>query len=124
MLGVSADLDPLAAPWLGLHRLSDGLIGLAYVVIAASLALFVWRVRRYLAVRRVVLLSFATFIGACGLTHFSHVLYSFDPRWLPLLLVADAATVVASVATAGFLPFELGRALALLLAGRDDGRAL
>ena len=101
-------------PWLrGLHLLSDFLIGWSYVAISAMLLYLVWQGRGALPFHY-MFVAFGSFIIFCGLTHFGHVALLWDEGLVWPLSVAEALTVVASVATAIGLPPLLPRALALL----------
>src|ERR1700678_2911519 len=67
-----------------LHGWSDLFIGLSYVSISLTLTYLVFRVRRELPFHW-MMLAFATFIIACGITHFMEVwtLQAEHPRyWL------------------------------------------
>ena len=101
-------------PWLrGLDLLADFLIGWSYVAISLMLLYLVWKARRALPFHY-MFVAFGAFIIFCGLTHFGHVLLLWDGGVVWPLSVAEALTVVASVATAIGLPPLLPRALALL----------
>ena len=70
------------APLLWTHLVADLLIGVAYVVIAVTLAHLVHRVRRDIPFSA-VFVAFGVFIVACGLTHFMEVWTLWEPRyWL------------------------------------------
>ncbi len=104
--------------WLrGLHLLADFLIGWSYVAISLMLLYLVWRGRKALPFHY-MFVAFGAFIIFCGLTHFGHVLLLWDGEMVWPLSVAEALTVVASVATAIGLPPLLPRALALLKAAQ------
>jgi signal transduction histidine kinase len=101
-----------------LHGGSDMLIGLAYVAISATLVWLVFRARRDLPFHW-MMLAFATFIIACGATHFMEVwtLNAVNPRywlsgWVKLV------TAIASVTTALVLPPLVPRILSLMEAAR------
>ncbi|OYW27303.1 MAG: histidine kinase, partial [Chthoniobacter sp. 12-60-6] len=101
-----------------LHGGSDFLIGLAYVAISATLVWLVYRARRELPFHW-MMLAFATFIVACGATHFMEVwtLNALDPRywlsgWVKLI------TAIASVTTALVLPPLVPRILSLMESAR------
>jgi signal transduction histidine kinase len=103
-----------------LHGGSDMLIGLAYVAISATLVWLVYRARHNLPFHW-MMLAFATFIVACGATHFMEVwtLNDANPRywlsgWVKLI------TAVASVTTALVLPPLVPRILALMEAARQS----
>jgi signal transduction histidine kinase/CheY-like chemotaxis protein len=96
------------------HVISDGLIGLSYIAISATLIYLVWRARRLLPFSW-MFVSFGVFIVACGATH----LMEIWTLWKPVFwLSADTkiVTAVASVATALVLPPLLPRILAVLQA--------
>lgn len=87
---------------LWLHGSSDFMIGAAYVVISATLAYFVHRVRRDIPFQWIIL-AFGAFIVACGATHFMEVWTLWTATyWLSGGL--KVVTAVASVATAIALP--------------------
>ncbi len=100
--------EPLAeahpeSPWLlSLHMMSDGLIGLSYVAISATLVYLVYGARRMLPFQWVFLL-FGLFIVACGGTHLMHVARFWTPAFWASAGV-QGLTVVASVGTAVVLP--------------------
>jgi signal transduction histidine kinase len=92
-------------PLLWTHVVSDVLIGLSYVVIAATLVHFIHKARRDLPFSY-VFLAFGLFIVACGGTHFMEV-WTF---WQPVYWLSGAVkvvTAVASVSTAAVLPFTV-----------------
>ena len=99
-----------------LHVSTDTLIGVSYVVIASTLAFFVFRARRRLPFHW-MFLAFGTFIIACGATHFMEVWTLWWPDYWTAGSV-KALTAVASVATALALPPLVPRALALVDAER------
>ncbi|WP_395747888.1 ATP-binding protein [Prosthecobacter sp.] len=103
-----------------LHGGSDMLIGLAYVAISATLVWLVYRARHNLPFHW-MMLAFATFIVACGATHFMEVwtLNAANPRywlsgWVKLI------TAVASVTTALVLPPLVPRILSLMDVARQS----
>lgn len=108
---------------LGLMAVSDGLTALAYFSI--PLAILYYAVRRPGSGFHWVLLLFAAFIGACGLTHLMGVYTLWVPAYWGEGLI-QAATALISLATAAALwpmmprllavptPGELQRANALL----------
>src|SRR5437899_11476267 len=57
---------------VGVHVISDVLIGLSYLAISGTLAVLVFRARRAIPFRW-IFLAFGTFIVACGVTHFMEV---------------------------------------------------
>jgi signal transduction histidine kinase/ActR/RegA family two-component response regulator len=99
-----------------LHVSTDLLIGVSYVVIASTLAFFVFRARRRLPFSW-MFLAFGTFIIACGATHFMEVWTLWWPDYWTSGGV-KALTAVASVATAIALPPLVPRALGLMDAER------
>ena len=96
-------------PLLWTHLAADLLIGIAYVVIAATLAHLVHRVRRDIPFSA-VFVAFGVFIVACGLTHFMEVWTLWEPRYW-LSAGVKVVTAAASVATAIALPFTVPRVL-------------
>jgi two-component system NtrC family sensor kinase len=95
---------------IGLHLVSDGLIGAAYFSIPPALYYFAKR-RGDLPFPWMFLL-FALFIVACGATHWMEVWTLWSPQyWLAGAL--KAFTAAASVPTAVTLILLLPRALAL-----------
>ena len=108
------------AELIRLHSLSDLAIGLAYVSISATLTYLVLRARREIPFHW-MMLAFATFIIACGATHFMEVwtLYDASPKyWMSGNI--KLVTAVASVATALLLPPLIPKVLKLL---QDAGAA-
>ena len=90
---------------VGLHVTSDVVTGIAYVVIAASLARLVHMTRREIPFQWMFLI-FGAFILACGFTHFMSVVV----LWYPLYwLEGDVKliTACASAITAAMLPAYL-----------------
>ena len=97
---------------MALHISSDALIAAAYFAIPITLAEFVRRRRDLMRSHRWAALLFASFITLCGLTHVASILV----LWQPVYLYEGwlkAATAVASVGTAAFLPFLVPRLLAI-----------
>lgn len=101
-----------------LHGGSDFLIGLSYVAISVSLTYLVLRARKEVPFHW-MMLAFATFILACGATHFMEVwtLQSAHPRywlsgWVKLV------TAGASLTTALLLPPLVPRMHGMLNASR------
>jgi two-component sensor histidine kinase len=92
------------------HAVSDVLIGLAYFSIAAALGMFL-RHRRDLRLRWVIWLL-VLFITLSGVTHFMNVWTLWRPDYAVAALV-NAATAIASLATAAALWPLLPRAIAL-----------
>lgn len=80
-----------------LHVVSDGVIGLSYYAIPVALAYFVWR-RRDLAFSWMFWM-FATFILACGTTHFAGIMTLWYPAY-GLEGLVKAACALISVLTA------------------------
>ena len=97
-----------------LHGLSDLLIGISYVAISATLTYLVLRARQEIPFHW-MMLAFATFIVACGATHFMEVftLRTPDP---PYWMAGDLklVTAFASLATALVLPPLVPKILQLL----------
>ena len=92
-------------PLLWTHVVTDVLIGLSYVVIAATLVHFTRRARRDLPFSY-IFVAFGLFIVACGGTHFMEVWTFWEPvYWLSG--VVKVVTAVASVSTAVVLPFTI-----------------
>ncbi len=84
-----------------LEVVTNAVIGLAYVVIAALLALLVRRIEDIPF--RGMYYAFAAFILSCGVTHFFDVIVIWEPiYWVDGAV--RAVTAVASVATAALLP--------------------
>jgi signal transduction histidine kinase len=86
-------------PLVALHVGSDALIGTAYVVIALTLWGLVRRIRLPFSP---MILSFGTFIGACGLTHYMEVWTLWAPEYWTSGGV-KLLTAIASVATGAYL---------------------
>jgi signal transduction histidine kinase len=92
-------------PLLWTHVVSDVLIGVAYVVIAATLVHFIRTARRDLPFSY-IFVAFGLFIVACGGTHFMEVWTFWQPvYWLSGMV--KVVTAVASVSTAAVLPFVI-----------------
>lgn len=101
-----------------LHGWSDMLIGLSYVSISCTLTYLVFRSRQELPFHW-MMLAFATFIIACGITHFMEVwtLQAEHPRyWLSGWV--KVITAIASLVTAVLLPPLVPKIRALLLSAR------
>ena len=95
---------------VGLHVVSDTLIGIAYFSIPVTLVYFFAK-RRDLPFNWMFLL-FGLFIVACGLTHWMEVLTLWQPYyWLSGSI--KAITAAASVPTAAALALLIPQALAL-----------
>ncbi|MEO8006292.1 MAG: ATP-binding protein [Betaproteobacteria bacterium] len=95
---------------IGLHVVSDTLIGIAYFSIPVTLVYFFAK-RRDLPFNWMFLL-FGLFIVACGLTHWMDVLTLWQPYyWLAGSI--KAITAAASVPTAAALALLIPQALAL-----------
>lgn len=87
-------------PWLvGVHVVSDFLIGMAYLAISLTLYGLVKRTK--IGFNRIVL-CFGVFIGACGLTHFMEIwnLWHSDYWWSGWVKIV---TAIASVFTGIYL---------------------
>jgi len=84
---------------VGLHVVSDVLIGTAYVLISLVLYALVRRIRLPFST---MIVAFGVFIGACGLTHFIEAWNVWHSAyWLAGWV--KALTAVASVATCAYL---------------------
>lgn len=97
-----------------LHGISDLLIGTSYVAISALLTFLVVKARREIPFHW-MMLAFATFIIACGATHFMEV-WTLEAARPPYWLSGQVklVTALASVATALLLPPLIPRVLKLL----------
>jgi signal transduction histidine kinase len=94
-----------------LQVLTNGIIGLSYVAISATLVDFMRRVQDLPL--RFLYVAFGVFIIACGFTHFMDVWVIWQPRyWLDGSL--RLITAVASVGTAVVLPRFVPQAVTLL----------
>jgi signal transduction histidine kinase len=83
---------------IGLHVVSDSLIGLAYVSISLTLGYLVYKASRDIPFNW-VFLAFGLFIVSCGFTHFMEVWVVWQPvYWLSGYV--KVVTAAASVATA------------------------
>ncbi len=104
-----------------LHGISDFLIGTSYVAISATLTYLVLRARREIPFHW-MMLAFATFIIACGATHFMEV-WTLQAANPPYWLSGDVklVTALASVATAFLLPPLIPSILRLLEEARLSG---
>jgi signal transduction histidine kinase len=94
-----------------LHVVSDALIGLSYVVISATLAYLVYRIRRLPF--HGMFLAFGLFLIACSATHFMDILVIWKAHYWWQGFV-KALTAVASLGTALLLLRLVPRALALV----------
>ena len=95
---------------IGLHLVSDTLIGLAYFSIPITLIYFILK-RRDLPFNWMFLL-FGLFIVACGTTHWMEVWTLWEPQYW-LAGVIKAITAAASVPTAIALVLLIPQALAI-----------
>ena len=97
-----------------LHGISDFVIGVSYVLISATLTYLVLRARREIPFHW-MMLAFATFIVACGATHFMEV-WTLQTPHPPYYLAGDLkmVTALASAATALLLPPLVPNILRLL----------
>jgi PAS domain S-box-containing protein len=102
---------------LGLHAVTDLLIGASYVAISLTLGYLVYRARRDIPFHW-MLLAFGGFIIACGATHFMEVWTLWAPHYW-LAGSVKVVTAVASVATAVVLPSLVPQALALVRAAKQ-----
>ena len=87
---------------LSLHVVSDGLIGLSYVVISAALTYLVMKARREIPFSA-MFIAFGVFIVACGFTHFIEILTLWRPAYW-FSGAVKAVTAIASVITAALMP--------------------
>ena len=97
---------------IGLHVVSDLLIGLSYIGISVVLWYIVRRFRGDLPFHWVYV-AFGAFIVACGFTHFMEVIV----LWFPFYWFAGgvkAVTAIASVGTAIALPYLIPKTLQLV----------
>ncbi|SFS03507.1 PAS domain S-box-containing protein/diguanylate cyclase (GGDEF) domain-containing protein [Granulicella pectinivorans] len=97
---------------LTLHVVSDTVIFIAYLSIAATLALLGYRERRKMPLGWLIV-AFVLFIVVCALTHVMDIVV----LWTPLYWLAGdikLMTAVASVVTAVALPFFLSDVRSLL----------
>jgi len=106
------------------HAIADTLIGLAYVVISATLAYLIHRGRSELPFHG-LFFAFAVFIVACGSSHLMEAI----TVWIPVYVLSAAIKVVtalASIATAVMLPSVVPDVLSLLQRARtsDERRVL
>jgi two-component system, cell cycle sensor histidine kinase and response regulator CckA len=99
---------------ISLYVISDALIGASYFAISGTLIYLAYRGRRTLPFSP-VMLAFGIVILACGATYFMDVMTLWYPaHWLAASV--NAATAVASVATAVMLPLWIPRALSMMRA--------
>lgn len=91
---------------------ADGVIALAYVVIAASLAVLVYRAGKRIPFSW-MLVAFGEFLVAGALTHLIEVVVIWKPAYW-LLTAVKVLTAVASAATAVLLPLTIPKAISLL----------
>jgi signal transduction histidine kinase len=87
---------------LTLHVVSDGLIGLSYVVISGALTYLVVKARHAIPFSA-MFIAFGVFIVACGFTHFVEIMTLWRPAYW-FAGVVKAVTAVASVITAALMP--------------------
>jgi signal transduction histidine kinase len=105
---------------VGLHVVSDLLIGIAYVSISATLAYLVYRASKGIPFHW-VFLAFGLFIVSCGMTHFMEVWVIWEPvYWLSGYVKVVTAT--ASVATAIALFPLVPKVFRLIDAARQSER--
>lgn len=97
---------------LALQGVSDGLIGLAYMAISATLAYMVYVARRDIPFEW-MFLAFGVFIFTCGWTHFLEVWTLWHPAYW-LSGGVKALTAAASMATAAGIPPLLPRIFRLI----------
>jgi signal transduction histidine kinase len=99
---------------VGVHLVSDALIGLAYLAISLTLAHFVRKSRVELPFHW-MFLAFGIFIIACGGTHVMEIVTLYVPvYWISGYV--KIVTALASVATAVALPPLIPKARAMLAA--------
>lgn len=79
---------------IGLHVVSDLVIGLSYVAISSTLVYLVFKSRRLIPFH-VMFLAFGAFIITCGCTHFMEVV----TVWTPLYWLAGMVKVVCALAS-------------------------
>jgi PAS domain S-box-containing protein len=100
------------------HAIADTLIGLAYVVISATLGYLIHRGRSELPFHG-LFFAFAVFIVACGSSHLMEAI----TVWIPVYVLSAAikiVTALASIATAVMLPFVVPDVLSLLQRARTS----
>ena len=119
-MGASFRWEPLL---VGLHLITDLLIGLAYVGISGTLIVLARRARHSIPFLW-VFVAFGLFIISCGLTHFMAAL----TLWAPLYWVAGGikyATALASVGTALAIPPLIPKVMLLVESTKvaDERRA-
>ena len=91
---------------IGLHVVSDLLIGAAYVSISGTLGYLVYRASRGIPFNW-VFLAFGLFIVSCGLTHFMEVWVIWEPvYWMSgyVKVITAAASLATAVALFPLLP--------------------
>lgn len=92
-----------------LHVASDGLIGVSYVAISATLAYLVYRMRREVPFHS-MFLAFGVFIIACGMTHFMEIWTLWVPAyWLSggVKAVTAAASAITAIALPPLIPVAM-----------------
>jgi signal transduction histidine kinase len=98
-----------------LEVVSNGFIGVSYLVISTTLAVLVYRLRDIPF--KLVYLAFGLFIVTCGFTHFLDIWVIWVPTyWVDAFV--RAITAAASVGTAIVLPALVPRAMGLVRAAR------
>jgi len=105
---------------IGLHVVSDSLIGFAYIAIGMTLAVFVRRGSGDIPFSR-IFVAFGVFIAACGATHFMEIW----TLWSPVYWLSGSVKVVtaaASVLTALVLPPLVPVALETIRSARVSER--
>ena len=118
-IGASFGWEPLL---LGLHLVTDLLIGLAYVGISGTLIVLARRARHSIPFLW-VFVAFGLFIISCGLTHFMAAL----TLWAPLYWVAGGikyVTALSSIGTALAIPPLIPKILLIIESTKmaDDRR--
>src|SRR5262245_61301195 len=99
---------------VGIHVVSDGLIGLAYLSISITLTYLVYRAGSAIPFDW-ILLAFGAFILACGATHWMEIWTLWRPDYWTSGNV-KIVTAIASVTTALILPPLVPRVLQLVQA--------
>jgi PAS domain S-box-containing protein len=99
------------------HVVADGLIGVSYACISATLAYLIYKGRSEIPFQW-IFLAFGLFIVACSATHFFEIV----TVWIPLYVLSAGVkviTAVVSLVTAAVLPFTVPHVLALVHEARS-----
>jgi signal transduction histidine kinase len=107
--GEALDWQPIL---LGMHLLTDMLIGFAYVAISVSLINLARKAHEDIPFLW-AFVAFGIFIIACGITHFMAAVTLWEPAWW-LAGSIKYITAIASVGTAIAIPPLVPKALALI----------